>query len=723
MDFWTSVYNHNWTKDSYQLAIDYIKYGSNSINNLKDDAKKLFRKRIKHGYNIDKSDAKKLILTTKEVPPFLNNSYVDKVFTFDVIHPDKIDDTINSFYEDEKNTALNYKTLHDKIQRAFHLGISRRNVEKFLKEHPRHLRQLRNVGKPGFIKSYRPLYPFQFWQIDHIDFQTLSTSNNKGYKFILVIIDIFSKFVYLYPTKSESAKETISVLQKLFLHGDIPEKIGADNKFNNNEFIAFNSQYHVKCIFGKPHNPQTQGHVERKNAHIKALIALHFNKYNTDRFYDILDHVSFTINNTKHSITNMTPIEIHRGRVIHMNPTPDEISINSNFVHQPCPTEKVDIQLYRKEAKEQHNQRVQLARNRIFKAADIREERFARERNKTFASGSSVLVSSYIKNSDKILPIQLSLVHKDVRIDLLNPLYFYPAGSQRRVQDRRHISDISEYSSTTFGMVLKSSRYKWSIKQAVKLRRSYGIIKLRKSSNLHFTVADEITNNGLRSYKLIYKENDITWNVERLIRMRSLADKASKYDEFFPPEILLKASSFDISNPANRPSYLPVQTVFNPTSFCEPTTVQPKKTTAVPKKTLDSVQPRVKSPPPTEEQLHKEAHDLFMEHEDKLRTKSHREKLQDIQIFYAKNKLVKKTVVDIVFYRATIKYFSMDTKYGTDGGFFCRWAKEAKENNEPWEDLLQLGSDLYTSEKPTQEGNWYFSNPIKAINALQHFKK
>jgi hypothetical protein len=44
------------------------------------------------------------------------------------------------------------------------------------------------------------------WQADLIDMQ-LHSKKNKGFKFILIIIDTFTKYIWTFPLKNKSAKE------------------------------------------------------------------------------------------------------------------------------------------------------------------------------------------------------------------------------------------------------------------------------------------------------------------------------------------------------------------------------------------------------------------------------------------------------------------------------------------------------------------------------------
>ena len=50
------------------------------------------------------------------------------------------------------------------------------------------------------------------WQMDLVDMQKLSKWN-KGYKYMLTVIDVFSKVAWAEPLKTKSAKDMLSALQ------------------------------------------------------------------------------------------------------------------------------------------------------------------------------------------------------------------------------------------------------------------------------------------------------------------------------------------------------------------------------------------------------------------------------------------------------------------------------------------------------------------------------
>ena len=72
-------------------------------------------------------------------------------------------------------------------------------------------------------------------------------------------------------------------------------------------------QLSIFQIVNPSYSPQTNGFVENKIKHIKQLLELHFSNYRTKRWIDVLPRIIFNINSTKHTVTKLSPILVHRG--------------------------------------------------------------------------------------------------------------------------------------------------------------------------------------------------------------------------------------------------------------------------------------------------------------------------------------------------------------------------------------------------------------------------
>ncbi|VDI24391.1 Hypothetical predicted protein [Mytilus galloprovincialis] len=114
---------------------------------------------------------------------------------------------------------------------------------------------------------------FARWHMDFIG--PFKRETSEGHRFILIIVDSFSKWVECFPVKSESAAEIASVLHKeIFTRYGSPVSICTDRGqgFMSKLVAAVNHIFNVKHSFTSSYHPQTNSIAERTNKTIIQCI-------------------------------------------------------------------------------------------------------------------------------------------------------------------------------------------------------------------------------------------------------------------------------------------------------------------------------------------------------------------------------------------------------------------------------------------------------------------
>ena len=150
----------------------------------------------------------------------------------------------------------------------------------------------------------------EIWGADLVDMQEWAHVND-GYKYILNIIDCFSKYVWSYQIRDKSAKEVESVFREIF-EDRVPKKLWTDQgkEFYNKHLNKLLKEHNVELYssFGK----SKSAIVERFNRTIKEKMWRKFTELQTRRWVDMLDDLVDEYHNTVHRSIGMKPIDVDK---------------------------------------------------------------------------------------------------------------------------------------------------------------------------------------------------------------------------------------------------------------------------------------------------------------------------------------------------------------------------------------------------------------------------
>jgi transposase InsO family protein len=194
--------------------------------------------------------------------------------------------------------------------------ITRRTVEAWLKNQDTYQINVPQI-QPKHIKPILTSRPFAHFQCDFVDF---SNKPSKQYRYILVVIDIFSKYVWSKSLTNKTMKTTAKHMKDILdeIGPDrYPRVIQTDNEFKS-EFSILCSDHHIKHIQNRSALPQSSGIVERVNKSIKTLLKRRVDQLGLS-WSDHLQVVVKQYNDTVHSVIKDKPSNIETY-------TPEEIA-------------------------------------------------------------------------------------------------------------------------------------------------------------------------------------------------------------------------------------------------------------------------------------------------------------------------------------------------------------------------------------------------------------
>lgn len=166
--------------------------------------------------------------------------------------------------------------------------------------------------------------PFNTIHLDH--FGPLPTVNSKR-KYLLVVVDGFTKYCKLYAVNSTSTREVLAALEKYFEYYGRPSRIISDQGtcFTGLEFASKLKNWNIDHVKVAVASPQANGQVERVNRTVKAMLGKLTEPVNHADWTQKLRTIEYALNNTKHSTTGYSPSELLFGTQQRGN-IPDELT-------------------------------------------------------------------------------------------------------------------------------------------------------------------------------------------------------------------------------------------------------------------------------------------------------------------------------------------------------------------------------------------------------------
>lgn len=172
---------------------------------------------------------------------------------------------------------------------------------------PNKFKELKKKNKKIIDNGPHYRYVADLWYLNN------SIQENSGYKYVIDIIDHFSKWYGGYLLKTKSAEEVLKKIDFYIENFGKPKILQVDNgtEFSNNLLDSYCIENGIKLIHSSPYHPQTNGVCEAVHKEIRKYI---YDKYiNGGEEFNIEDEL-FNItkihNNKVHSTTKRIPKDI-----------------------------------------------------------------------------------------------------------------------------------------------------------------------------------------------------------------------------------------------------------------------------------------------------------------------------------------------------------------------------------------------------------------------------
>lgn len=146
---------------------------------------------------------------------------------------------------------------------------------------------------------------------DLVEVQSIA-KQNKGFRYILVIIDKFSKYAWAQPIKKKTGKDVTEAFAKILksANGHKPQNLQTDagKEFYNQVFQNLMKQQNIYHF--STHGGAKASIVERFNRTLKSKLYKYFTAANMLKYVDVLPKLMYQYNHTYHKSIRMSPAKV-----------------------------------------------------------------------------------------------------------------------------------------------------------------------------------------------------------------------------------------------------------------------------------------------------------------------------------------------------------------------------------------------------------------------------
>ena len=185
-------------------------------------------------------------------------------------------------------------------------------IEAFLRQYPLHSINKRITKKKFRRRRVLARFPFDVWMADLIEYPGLKWHNG-NYKFVLLVVDVFTKMIYVEPMKRKLGENTAEAMEKILSRVEMPPVMLVTDRgreFYNTNFSNVMFSNDIRH-FSTPSATKFKASVaERAIRTIKTKIERFMQHTNSKNWESILKTFVDNYNHTPHSAHKMRPVDV-----------------------------------------------------------------------------------------------------------------------------------------------------------------------------------------------------------------------------------------------------------------------------------------------------------------------------------------------------------------------------------------------------------------------------
>ena len=209
----------------------------------------------------------------------------------------------------KKNLKESLEELYTNIKSAPNYSAK---IEAFLRQYPLHSINKRITKKKFRRRRVVARFPFDVWMADLIEYPGLKWHNG-NYKFVLLVVDVFTKMIYVEPMKRKLGENTAEAMEKILSRVEMPPVMLVTDRgreFYNTNFSNVMFSNDIRH-FSTPSATKFKASVaERAIRTIKTKLERFMQHTNSKNWESILKTFVDNYNHTPHSAHKMRPVDV-----------------------------------------------------------------------------------------------------------------------------------------------------------------------------------------------------------------------------------------------------------------------------------------------------------------------------------------------------------------------------------------------------------------------------
>ena len=192
-----------------------------------------------------------------------------------------------------KLAGTSYKTAKDWLSNEFTYTLHRQARKRYV------------------TRPYRTNKIDAQFQADLVEMQEFATVND-GYRYMLTVIDIFSRYAWARALKSKGAQDVVDAFRDILSEGRIPRSLQSDSgkEFENRRFQHLLNEHNIK--FFTVHSPHKAAIVERFNRSVKGKMHKYFTYTGSHRWIDVIQQLVQSYNAPVHRSIGIAPVNVNQ---------------------------------------------------------------------------------------------------------------------------------------------------------------------------------------------------------------------------------------------------------------------------------------------------------------------------------------------------------------------------------------------------------------------------